>query len=445
MRKNVAQQRPLVACVIHHSHAAELERMSELLLKLRGAARRVTADLVRDVTHVHLGRRGLSGEQVLRILVLKQMTGLSYQRLAFHLEDSSTYRRFCLLGIDGASPGASTLQDNIKRVRPETLEWIHRRLVKHAVALGWEDGTAVRVDSTGVDSNIHHPTDSSLLHDGIRLLTRQLRRCREFVQVAFSDHTRRSKRRALKVLNAKNARQRLEGYCDLLKVAGKTSGYVRAALQALGRSRREAALQLRAELQSALQLFCRVIDQTQRRLFGGENVPAQDKVVSMFEPHTDILLKGGRDTQYGHKVFVTTGRSGLILDLTVERGNPPDATRTVPMIERYARSFGAVPEQATFDAGFASKANQTALMELGVRDAAFANNSAIDVMRSVRSAATHRSLLRLRAGIEATISWLKRSFGLRRCMWSGFASFQAYVWSSAFAANLLQLARLTMS
>lgn len=444
MRENVTQQRPLVASVIHHSHAVELERVSELLLKLRGAARRVTADLRRGVTHVHLGRSGLSGEQVLRILVLKQMTGLSYERLAFHLEDSSTYRRFCLLGIDGASPSASTLQDNVKRVRPETLQWIHRRLIKHAVALGVEDGTVVRVDSTGVDSNIHHPTDSSLLRDGIRLLTRLLRRCGEFVEVAFSDHTRRSKRRAFKVLNAKNARQRLEGYRDLLKVADKTAGYVRTAIQALGRSRPEAALRLRTELQSALELFSRVIDQTQRRVFGGENVPAQDKVVSMFEPHTDILLKGGRDTQYGHKVFVMTGRSGLVLDLTVERGNPADATRTVPMITRHTRSFGAVPKQATFDAGFASKANQTALIELGVRDAAFANNSGIDVMRSVRSKATHRSLQRFRAGIEATISWLKRSFGLSRCSWSGFASFQAYVWGSAFAANLLQLARLTM-
>ena len=277
MRENVTQQRPLVASVIHHSHAAELERMSQVLLKLGGAPRRVAADLRRGVRHVHLGRCGLSGEQVLRILVLKQMTSLSYERLAFHLEDSSTYRRFCLLGIDGASPSASTLQDNVKRVRPETLQWIHRRLVKHAVALGLEDGTAVRVDSTGVDSNIHHPTDSSLLRDGIRLLTRQLRRCGEFVEVAFSDHTRRSKRRAFKVLNAKNARQRLEGYRDLLKIADKTAGYVRTALQALGRSRREAALRLRTELQGALELFCRVIDQTQRRVFGGENVPAQDK------------------------------------------------------------------------------------------------------------------------------------------------------------------------
>jgi IS5 family transposase len=444
MRENLTQQRPLVSSVIQHPHAAELDRMSELLTKVSGGARRVAADLQRGVVNPDLGRRGLSGEQVLRIVVLKQLTGFSYDRLAFHLEDSLTYRRFCVLGIDGWSPKASTLQGNVKRVRPETLEWIHRRLVKHAQALGVEDGGTILVDSTGVESNIHHPTDSSLLNDGVRVLTRLLKRSTQFVDVTFSDHTRRAKRRALGVLNAKKDKQRTERYGDLLKVAAKTAGYAREAIMALGRLRRPEALGLRAELQSALELFSRIIDQTQRRIFEGQNVPAGEKVVSMFEPHTDILLKGGRDTVYGHKIFLTTGRSGLVLDLTVEEGNPADASRTVPLIKRHKRSFAAVPEQATFDAGFASAANQTELMSLGVQDVAFAKNSAIDVLRSVASAATHRALQRLRAGVEATISWLKRSFGLARCTWSGFRSFRAYAWGSVLAANLLQLARLTM-
>ena len=408
MRENLTL-RPLVSSMIRHSHAAELERVSELLMKLPGAARRVAADLQRGVVNPGLGRRGLSGEQVLRIVVLKQLTGFSYEQLAFHLEDSLTYRRFCLLGIDGWSPKASTLQGNVKRVRPETLEWTHRRLVKHARTLGVEDGGTVLVDSTAVESNIHHPTDSSLLNDGVRVLTRLLKRSKQFVDVHFSDHTRRAKRRALGVLNAKKDKQRTERYGDLLKVAAKTAGYARQAIKALGRLRCAEALRLRAELQSALELFSRIIDQTQRRIFDGETVPAEEKVVSMFEPHTDILLKGGRDTVYGHKIFLTTGRSGLVLDLTVEEGNPADASRTVPLIQRHKRLFGAVPQKATFDAGFASAANQTELMSLGVQDVAFAKNSAIDVLRSVASEATHRALQRLRAAVEASISWLKRS------------------------------------
>jgi len=444
MRENLTQQRPLVSSAIQHAHAAELEGIGELLNKLPGAARRVTADLQRGVVHCGRGRRGLSGEQVLRLVVLKQLTGFSYERLAFHLEDSLTYRRFCLLGIDGRSPKASTLHANVKRIRPETLEWVHRRLVKQAGPLGVEDGVTVLVDSTGVESNIHHPTDSSLLHDGVRVLTRLLNRSTQFVEVAFSDHTRRSKRRALGVLNAKSDKQRSRSYDDLLKVASKTAGYARQAIEALGRLRRPQALALRAELQRSLELLARVIDQTQRRVFEGKTVPAEEKVVSMFEPHTDILLKGGRDTVYGHKIFLTTGRSGLVLDLTVEEGNPADASRTVPLIKRHKRLFGAVPEQAAFDAGFASTANQIELMSLGVQEAAFAKNSAIDVLRSVSSAATHRALQRLRAGVEASISWLKRSFGLGRCTWSGFESFQAYVWASALSANLLLIARRTL-
>ena len=217
MRENVTQQRPLVSAMIQHPHAAELERMNELLNKLPAVARRVAADLQRGVVHTDRGRRGLSGEQVLRIVVLKQLTGVSYDKLAFHLEDSLTYRRFCVLGIDGWSPKPSTLQANVKRVRPETLEWIHRRLVKHARALGVEGGSTILVDSTAVESNIHHPTDSSLLNDGVRVLTRLLKRNTQFVDVPFSDHTRRAKRRALGVLNAKKDKQRRDRYGDLLK------------------------------------------------------------------------------------------------------------------------------------------------------------------------------------------------------------------------------------
>jgi len=124
MRETVAQQPPLVASAIPHSHATELEQLSTLLRSLHGAARRVADDLLLGVAHATRGRRGLSGDQVLRILVLKQLTGFSYEHLAFHLADSATYRRFCLLGIDGWAPKASTLQANFKRARPETPESI---------------------------------------------------------------------------------------------------------------------------------------------------------------------------------------------------------------------------------------------------------------------------------------------------------------------------------
>jgi len=221
-------------------------------------------------------------------------------------------------------------------------------------------------------------------------------------------------------------------------------GYAHNAIAALSKFKITAAIDLRAKLQHYAALVSQVINQTQRRVFASEAVPAAEKLVSLFEPHTAILVKGRRKTHYGHTVCVTTGRSGLVLALTVERGNTADSAMTIAAVWRVAKLFGAVPEQATFDAGFASQANQQALVEMGVTDAAFAKNSAIDVLQSVTSAKVHRALQRLRAGIEASISWLKRCFGFGRCSSRGFESFRAYAWASVLTVNLLQMSRLSV-
>ena len=443
MRETIAQQPPLVASAIPHAHAAELERVSQVLRGLRGAARRVADDLRHGVANPDRGRRGLSGDQVLRLVVLKQLTGFSYAQLSFHLADSSSYRRFCMLGVDGWSPSASTLQANVKRVRAETLEWINRRLLRTAKSAGVEDGSTVIVDSTAVEANIHHPTDNSLLCDGVRILSRLLRRSREFVEVEFSDHTERARRRSLGISNGRDMKRRRPLYRELLQVASWTLGYCQEATGKLGRLRRAGAQKLRAEMQHYAGLLAQVVEQTRRRVFEDESVPAEEKVVSLVEPHTAILMKGGRRPEYGHKVSFTTGRTGLVLDLTVEQGNTADSAMAVPAVWRVAKLFGSMPTEATFDAGFASRANQETLVEMGVEQVAFAKNSAINVLASVTDAQTHRKLQRLRAGIEASISWLKRCFGLGRCTWRGFQSFRAYVWSGALAANLLQFARLS--
>ena len=445
MREFIAEQRPLVAGPIDHQHAAELERMSELLDQLKGAPRRITQDLQRDVVHKHRGRRGLSGEQVLRILVLKLLTQLSYARLEFLLADSSSYRRFCRLGIAGETPRASTLQANIKRIRPETVEWIHRRLLHQATKLGVEDGECALVDSTAFETNIHHPNDSFLLSRGVKVLSRLLRRSQQFVEVAFSDHTRRAKRRAQGISNAKRMSAREPLYRDLVKVTMKSLGYARRTAEALANCGEPAAVKLSLRLASTVGLVAQVVDQTQRRVFNDESVPASEKIVSLHEPHTDILQKGGRETVYGHKLFLSRGHSGLVTDLVVERGNPTDASRTLRMVARHSQLFGSPPRKAAFDAGFATTVHQKTLMERGVEEVAFAKNSGFDVLQSVSDPKVHRTLMRARAGVEATISWLKRCFGLRRCPWSGFASFKAYAWSAVLTANLLHLARTTMT
>lgn len=387
----------------------------------------------------------MSGDQVLRVLILKQMKGFSYEELHFHLMDSATYRTFCRFGMMEEVPARATLAENVKKVRAETLEQVNRMLLAHAKAAGVEKGRKVRIDATVVQTNIHHPTDSSLLYDGVSLLARLLGEARQLCGYAqWSDHTKRAKRRMLAVQNARGEAKRLEAYRDLLKVARKTLGYGEGALEALA-SASGAGAKLRGKIQEAVLWLRAVIDQTERRVLKGETVPAEEKVVSFFEPHTDIIVKDRRDTHYGHKITLTGGASGLILDLVIESGNPADSTRAVPMLERQCEIYGRVPRQASFDGGYASRANLVQAKALGVKDVCFAKKRGLKITEMVKSTWVYRRLRDFRAGVEGMISYLKRAFGLDRCTWKGHLSFGSYVWGSVLSANLLTLARHLLS
>ena len=182
-------------------------------------------------------------------------------------------------------------------------------------------------------------------------------------------------------------------------------------------------------------LLERVTDQTRRRVFDGETVPAAEKVVSLFEPHTDIIRKGGRKTHYGHKVNFATGRGGLVLDAVVEDGNPADSARCLPMLRRHVERHGAPPSRAAFDGGYASKANLAAAKDLGVEHVVFNKKSGLKVADMTPSSWIYARLKRFRAGVEAGISHLKRCFGLGRSRWRGLPRFKAYVQSAVFAHN----------
>lgn len=389
---------------------------------------------------------GLGGEQVLRALVLKQMHGFSYRALAFHLADSRTYRSFCRLGWRDPDPSKSALAAGIKAVRAETLERIHRTLLATAAAHGIESGRKVRVDATVVESLIHRPADSELLWDGVRVLTRLMRRARHLLGPrcpGFSSRLRRAKRRRLGVLNAKSRRDRRRAYQDLLRVTDEVAGWARQIEQAL-QQHRDAdprRVTLAAELDRFLLLTHRVIDQTRRRVLGGESVAAGEKVVSLFEEHTDIVRKDRRETLYGHKICLTSGASSLILDCVVLAGNPADASLAETMIDRQIDLYGRPPRQAAFDGGFSSRANLAGLKSRGVKDVAFSKHRGLEVGDMARSGWVYRRLRHFRAGIEGIISWLKRVFGLDRCTWRSLPSFRAYVWSSILSFNLLVLAR----
>jgi IS5 family transposase len=263
----------------------------------------------------------------------------------------------------------------------------------------------------------------------------------------FVDHKRRARRRSLGILNAKSDAERRPMYRDLLKVTAKTvasAEHIATALAEMKLADLTAMLQaagIAEQLRDYAKLARRVIDQAQRRVLLGEQVPAGEKIVSIFEPHTDIIVKDRRDTFYGHKICLTSGASGLVTDVVVEHGNPADSTLAVKMIERHREQYGKAPRQVSFDGGFASKSNLAELKAMGVEDVAFSKRVGLAITDMVKSSWVYKKLRNFRAGVEGTISFIKRIFGLDRCHWSGFASFRAYVLGSVLSCNLLVLAR----
>jgi IS5 family transposase len=259
----------------------------------------------------------------------------------------------------------------------------------------------------------------------------------------FHKHHRSAKRCAYKIHNAKNERDREALYRKLIKLSRKTRGYVDKAIEILDRFGEIEAveiLRLKGELKRILPLMKRVISQAERRVLKGEKVPAQEKLVSIFEPHTDIIVKDRRDTIFGHKVCLVGGKSGMILDLIMEKGNPADTDLFPDTLDRQIKLYGRAPRQVSTDAGFASKSNAKYAKKNGVKDVCFSKPVGHFLEKLVKSDWVRKQLLRFRAGIEGNISTLKRVLGLDRCNWSGWESFKCYVWLSVIGYNLRTLA-----
>jgi transposase, IS5 family len=445
MRRLYHEQLPLSPSEARHPRAAELVEMSRVLDASTVPLAAIQHDLTRGrKVSTKKGREGLSAEQVLRAALVKQMFDVSYDELAFHLEDSLQLRAFCRLSPAAASPKRSSLQSNIGAIRPKTWEAVNRAVVGEARVRKVEEGRWMRTDSTVVESNIHHPLDSALLWDGVRVLTRIMRRANEDYGTSYCNHARRAKRRSIAILHAATAQRRLPLYKDLIKVAKKTlrcAEQVTKELASVG----SGGILRATSLLHFMPLVAKVIDQAERRVVHGEQVPAQEKIVSIFEPHTDIIRKDRRDTYYGHKVTLSTGRSGLVLDVVVEDGNPADSTLAIRSTERHTALFGNPPERAAFDGGFASKNNLQEIKKAGTTEVCFSKPAGVPIEEMTTTSRIRRTLKRFRAGIEAGISFLKRSFGWKRVTWSGVQHFAAYVWSSAVAHNLLVVARALLA
>lgn len=452
MRQTRDSQPSLTYPWLDLDHARELKALSDLLDEHPKILELVLQDLSPGSPKAALkGARGMTAEQVFRALILKQMMGFSYRELRFHLADSQTYRTFCRLGFAQKIPSKSALSGTIKCLRAETLEKINHLLVKSACDHGIEKGSKVRVDCTVVETNIHPPSDSQQLWDCIRVLTRLMGRVREFLPAGifvFSNRKRRAKRRCREIATTGNKQVRQGAYRDLLRVTEDVVAMARkahdqlysdAVLNTFVDVARQAALS--HDLRHFLALTDRVHDQTSRRVLHGESIPASDKIVSIFEEHTDVIRKDYRDTYYGHKICLTAGKSSMILDCKVLDGNPADATLALDAVARQKEIYGRPPRQVVFDGSFASKENLREIKELGPRDVVFTKGRYLKISDMAKSTWVYQNLRRFRAGIEGCISFLKRVFGLDRCTWRSLRSFKSYVWSSIVACNLLLMAR----
>ncbi len=388
------------------------------------------------------GRKSMSVESILRCAILKQHRQLSYEELSFTLQDSISCHTF-VRPIDGFIAKKSALQGAISRIRDNTWERINQALLNNGKDSGIEKGSMLRIDSTVTETHIHEPTDSSLLWDSVRVLTRLLKQAREMgLNFDYHAHHRVAKKRARSIIYTRGKDKKKALYRDLVRYTQRTLQYIENAKKA-GHLKPPSGWEFWClEVDHYLPLIDQVIDQTTRRVFNEEKVPASEKLFSLFEAHSDIIVKGGRDIQYGHKLNFSTGRSGMVLDVVIESGNPSDSDQFIPMVDRHINHYGKPPRQVAADGGYASKENLDKAKEREINDVAFHKKRGLAIADMAKSPWVYRKLRNFRAGIEAGISYLKRCFGLSRCHWKGLEHFKSYVWSSVVTHNLVMMARL---
>jgi len=446
MREKRTVQRSIFEAFAEHEIGRELKAMSDWLDQNLDLLDWVAAD-VKQRNAEETGRKGLTIESVLRCAILKQYRQLSYEELVFCLVDSTSCQAFARL-TTGWAPKKATLQSCVSAICDVTWEQINQRLLRSADKAKKEQGQMLRIDSTVTDSPIHAPSDSTLLWDSVRVLVRLLRQAEELAEgviaIGYRNHQRVAKKRTRAIRYTRGQDKRAALYRDLITVTQKTLAYVEQASIKLCDPRinpLERSL-WQAQFDHYKPLIESVIDQTERRVFKGETVPAAQKIVSIFEEHTDIIVKGSRKVQYGHKINLSTGRSGLILDVVIEQGNPADVDRLLPMLDRHIDQYGKAPRQMAADGGYTSVENLREAKAREVEDVVFHKKRGLHIEDMAKSPWVYRKLRNFRAGIEAGISVMKRAYGLGRCTWKGLQHFRAYVWSSVVAHNLAVFGRL---
>ena len=426
-----------------HKVGVQLKKLSCLLDDHPEVLRVIEKDLI-DPSRKPVGRNGLTVESVFRCLLLKQQLSISYEQLAFHLSDSMSYRTFVRLPSH-LMPQKSSLQSTIRSIKPETLERVYHILSRDWLEKGTLSMEKLRIDSTVVASNIVPPSDSQLLNDSVRVLSRALAKSWKAtgLKIRFTDKRKASKSLAFQIFNAKNARKEVL-YPKLLQVVKVVLKQVERALQqVLKKGVPSASMQKWIEnLKHYRDLTLRIVSQTVRRVIDKKSVPSSEKIVSLFEEHTDIIVKGFRDVHYGHKINLSTEENGLITHLCIEKGNPADSERFMPILNAHQNDLGCLPKSVVSDGCYASQNNVSQGRALGIQQVVFNKRVGLSYHAMGVKRKTFDRLRCFRAGIEGNISELKRVFGVSKAKWKGHDGFKAFVWSSVLSYNLVRMARM---
>jgi len=443
MRVTRIAQRSIFEIYSEHEFGKQLKRLASILDDHPEILTIIEKDLI-NKSLKPVGRSGLTVDNIFRCLLLKQQLGLSYEALAFHLSDSTSYRTFVRLPPH-LMPKKSCLQSTIRSIKPETLAEVHRLISNKCLKEGTISMDRIRIDSTVVASNIAPPSDSQILDDGVRVLSRYLAKSRDASgkKIRFTDKRKASKSLAFQIFNAKKAKKEVL-YLDLLKLVHVVLRQVERGLQqvneecALTKSTQEWI----SQVEHYRDLTLKVVNQTERRIIDKESVPASEKIVSLFEEHTDIIIKGFRDIQYGHKINLSSEKHGFITHLSIEEGNPADSDRFLPILHAHQENLGRLPKSVVSDGGYASKDNVSKGRALGIQHVVFHKRVGISYLAMGVKRKTFERLRNFRAGIEGNISELKRAFGANKATWKQYDGFKAFVWSSVISYNLVRLARM---
>ena len=405
------------------------------------------------------GRQGTPAETVLRLLILKHVRNWSYEVLEREVRANLVYRDFTAVGA-GKMPDAKTMGRWGTALKPEVLKQVHARLVTIARDKGVIAGRRMRVDTTVVETNIHHPTDSTLLGDGVRVLTRTMRKITEIVGMAgtkLRDRSRSVKLRLLEIgrvarakgpINQDKLKQRYQQLLNTTsRVVGQAKRFSEEIIQGVKRSNdvlKQLALEgLRQELDEMTSLVRQVTKQTRARIFQG-NTRSQGKLLSLFEPSTEIIRKGkaGKPNEFGKMVKLQEAESQIITDYEVYTQRPYDSELLIAAIDAHQILLGRVPHLVAADAAFYSTRNEAAAKAKGVKRVCVPNRATKSAERKREQRKRwFRNGQKWRTGCEGRISVVKRRNGLSRCHYKGFAGMQRWVGFGVIADNVVNIGR----